>query len=66
MFEKNKLIITPVKKSSRKNSKKQNLYGLKTIAVCIGLPPIDYTKFANNIIVKLSLVKALFGSRVHS
>jgi hypothetical protein len=58
-IEESKPIIAPAKKSSRKNNKKRDLRGLKTIAACIGLPPIDYAKFANNILVELSLVEFL-------
>jgi hypothetical protein len=58
-IEKNKLITLFAKESSRKNNKKQDPCGLKTITICIGLPPIDYTKFTNNILIKLNLVKLL-------
>jgi hypothetical protein len=41
--EEDKPITLPAKESSRKNNKKRDLRGLKTIAARIGLPPIDYT-----------------------
>jgi hypothetical protein len=49
----------PAKESSRKNNKKQDPRGLRTIAAYIGLSLINYTKFANNILAELSLVKLL-------
>jgi hypothetical protein len=58
-IEESKPTTTPAKKSSRKNNKKRNLHGLKTITAYIRLLPIDYIKFTNNILVELSLVEFL-------
>jgi hypothetical protein len=55
----NEPITLLAKESSRKNNKKQDSRGLKTIAARIGLLLIDYAEFANNILVELSLVEFL-------